>query len=84
MLEWLKDKTYYKHKYNTAKVDIKVNRDVYIRGITDMTKKLEEKEAEVLYWKKSATLRNETIKKQKDRIKELEESKGGRKKNIRS
>lgn len=79
MLEWIKDKTYYKHKYNNAKLDIKVNRDVYLRSVTEMTKQLEEKEASLQYWKKAASLRNETIKKQKERIKELEEKKGGRK-----
>ena len=79
MLEWIKDKTYYKNKYNNARLDIKVNRDVYIRGLTEITKKLEEKEASLQYWKKAAALRSDTIKKQKDRIKELEEKKGGRK-----
>lgn len=71
MVEWITDKTYYKSKYNTAKIDLKVNRDAYTRSITELARQLEEKESELQYWKKSSDLRNKDLKKVKEENKML-------------
>ena len=71
MIEWITDKTYYRSKYGTAKVNIKVNRDAYTKSITELAKQLEDKEAEMQYWKKSAGLRQKQLKEVKEENKVL-------------
>lgn len=76
---WL-DKTFYKRKYNNAKMEIEINRNTYANSMIELAKQLEEKNNEVEYWKKSVELKNKTLKDLRARVKELESKSGKSKK----
>lgn len=72
MFEWLTDKTYYKIKYNTEKLNRKVDRRVYAKSISKLGEQLVEAEDSKDYYKTSADTRLKTISRLRERVRELE------------
>ena len=72
-MDWLKDKTHYRSKYNTVKIELKVQRDAFATATLEWARQLEEKEAGLQYWKKSSDLRTKLIKEVKEENKKLKE-----------
>ena len=73
MKEWLKDNTYWRHKYNKAKLDKLILENSYIKELKEKMAKISELEDDLEYYKEKHKLANKRVKKLKERIKELEE-----------
>ena len=80
MFEWLKDKTYYRKKANTLKLELDLQRKTHAHNTVEWTRQLEDMAADVDYKKTKLRLANKEIKDLKERIKELENPKRGGKK----
>lgn len=73
MKEWLKDNTYWRHKYNKTKLDKRILENSYIKELKEKMAKISELEDDLEYYKEKHKLANKRVKKLKERIKELEE-----------
>lgn len=72
MFEWLKDKTYYRKKANTLKLELELQRKTHANNTIAWTKQIEDITADFEYKKTKLKLAHEDIKKLKERIRELE------------
>ncbi len=72
MLNWLKDKFYYKHKVNTLKNELEVQRRTHAHNTIAWTKQIEDLTASVEYKTAKLKLASKEIKILKEKIKELE------------
>ena len=72
MLEWIKDKGYYRKKYNTLENELEIQRRAHANNTVMWTKQIEELTASYDYKDTKYKLMVKENKKLKDRIKELE------------
>lgn len=72
MFEWIKDKTYYRKKANTLKLENELQRKAHAHNTIEWTKQIEDKEADIQYRDTRIKLLNGRLKKYEERIKELE------------
>lgn len=72
MFEWIKDKTYYRKKANTLKLENELQRKAHAQNTIAWTKQIEDFKASEEYKDTKIKLANKTIKELKERIKEFE------------
>ena len=72
MLEWIKDKGYYRKRANTMENDNKIQREAFEEATTIWTQQLLDKKEEIEHLKNKVQLKEKTIKELKERNKELE------------
>ena len=81
MFEWIKDKSHYRKKANTLENENKIQRETFEEATKQWSQQLLDKNFDLEYKNKQLELKDNTIKKLKERIKELEApKKGGKKK----
>ena len=60
---------------NTNNLNEEIAREVYVKSLQELVKKMEEKDAEIEYYKSKYKTQASTIKRLKNRIRELESKK---------
>lgn len=74
-MEWIKDKTYYKRKYNTEKQEHEYSKQVMTETITRVIEENTLLKKEIEYLNQILQKRSERIKQKIERIRELENGK---------
>lgn len=72
MFEWIKDKTHYRKKANTLEIENKRQRETFEEATREWSQQLLDKNFEIEYRNKQLELKDNTIKRLKERLKELE------------
>ncbi len=72
MFEWIKDKTYYRKKANTLKLENDLQRKTHAHNTIRWTEQIEDLTADCEYRNTRIKLLNSRLKKCEERIKELE------------
>ena len=72
MLEWIKDKGYYRKRANTVENENKIQRETFEEATREWAKQLIDKKEEIEHLKNKVQLKEKTIKELKERNKELE------------
>ena len=72
MLEWIKDKGYYRKRANTVENENKIQRETFEEATTMWTQQLLDKKEEIEHLKNKVQLKDKTIRELKERNKELE------------
>ena len=72
MLEWIKDKGYYRKRANTIENENKIQRETFEEATTMWTQQLLDKKEEIEHLKNKVQLKDKTIRELKERNKELE------------
>lgn len=72
MFEWLKDKTHYRRKANTLKLELELQRKTHAHNTIAWTEQIEDLASSLEYKTTKLRLANKEIKDLKERIKELE------------
>ena len=80
MFEWLKDKTYYRKKANTLKLELDLQRKTHAHNTIAWTKQIEDLTMSLEYKNAKHKVTLQENRKLKERIKELENPKRGGKK----
>ena len=73
--EWIKDRYYYRKKYNTEKQEHEYSKQVMVESITRVVEENKLLKQEVEYLKQALDRKQDRIKQKIERIKELENAK---------
>ena len=73
--EWIKDKSYYKKKYNTEKQEHEYSKQVMVETITRVIEENQILKQEIEYLRQVINRKSDRIKQKIERIKELENGK---------
>ena len=72
MLDWIKDKFYYRKKYNTLKIKYATSEQAWTKVIIELGRQNTEYQTEIDSVKNRLRISNEKRKEQRDRLKILE------------